>query len=417
MRLGRCQARSFGIGAGVTTVKRDLRTGRTYWLSRPMPRVPAKALRRDIETEVLIVGAGISGALIAEALSWRHQVTIVDRREPVSGSTPASTALIEYEIDTPLTELRRKIGREKADRAWQRSRLAVDALRARTNDLGIDCDLVPADSLYLSGDLLDADGIEKEFEARRSIGLETVFLKRAALKQRFGIARPAGLLAFEDMTADPRRMTSGYLRKALENGAALHAPTEITEIESHSRGHIAETKDGPTIRCRTIIFATGYEFPKFVPLKGHSIISTYALATKPQPRRLWPERCLIWEASDPYLYLRTTPDGRVICGGEDEDFSDAEKRDALIPKKIAAIERKLQRLLPQIDTTAEFAWAGAFGSSDTGLPMIGEVSGRKNCWAVLGFGGNGITYSRIAADIIRAALSGDEDPDAGLYSL
>jgi glycine/D-amino acid oxidase-like deaminating enzyme len=381
-----------------------------------MPRVPKQRLKRDLDTEVLIVGAGISGALIAEALSPDHQVVVVDRRGPVSGSTPASTTLIEYEIDTPLTKLRRKIGREKADRTWQRSRLAVDALRARTRDLGIDCDLEDRDSLYLAGDMLDAEEIEKEFEARRAIGLEAVFLKRGALKERFGIARSAGLLAFADMQADPRRMTSGYLREAVERGAAIHAPVEVTDIESHARGHVAATRGGPTIRCRYLIFATGYEFLKFVPLEGHSIASTYALATTPQPRKLWPERCLIWEASDPYLYLRTTPDGRVICGGEDEDFSDAEKRDALIPKKIATIERKLHRLLPGIDPKAEFAWAGAFGVSDTGLPRIGEVPGRRHCWAVLGFGGNGITYSCVAADIIRTALAGGKDPDAGLYA-
>jgi glycine/D-amino acid oxidase-like deaminating enzyme len=113
--------------------------------------------------------------------------------------------------------------------------------------------------------------------------------------------------------------------------------------------------------------------------------------------------------------MRTTPDGRVICGGEDEDFSDDAKRDALIPQKTAAIGRKLRRLFPEIDATPAFAWAGAFGASDTGLPLIGEIPGHRGCFAVLGFGGNGITYSRIAADIIRAAIGGKEDPDAGLY--
>ena len=55
---------------------------------------------------------------------------------------------------------------------------------------------------------------------------------------------------------------------------------------------------------------------------------------------------MIWEASDPYLYLRATHDGRVICGGEDEDFTDEERRDALLPEKAAAIAAKLARLLP-----------------------------------------------------------------------
>ena len=155
--------------------------------------------------------------------------------------------------------------------------------------------------------------------------------------------------------------------------------------------------------------------PDFVPAHGHAIASTYAIATRPQPGRLWPEQCFIWEASEPDLYLRTSSNGRVICGGEDEDCPSAESRDALLSKKTAAIARKLARLLPDIDARPEFAWAGSFGKSATGLPTIGEVPAMKNCWAVLGYGGNGITYSRIAADIIRAALTGTRDAAADLY--
>ena len=124
---------------------------------------------------------------------------------------------------------------------------------------------------------------------------------------------------------------------------------------------------------------------------------------------------MIWEAADPYLYVRTTPDGRVICGGEDEEFSDEEKRDALLARKTATLQRKLKQLLPNIDTRIDFAWTGSFGQSSTGLPTIGPVPRMPNCWAALGYGGNGTTYSRIAADVIAGALAGRPDADADLY--
>jgi glycine/D-amino acid oxidase-like deaminating enzyme len=401
----------------MTTQKRDLRTGVTYWQSRPMPRVPAAPLARDIRTDVLVVGAGISGALVAEALSSSFAVVIADRRGPVKGSTPASTALVEYEIDTPLTDLAKKIGATKAARAWQRSHLALHALAARTRALGIRCDMVRRDNLYLAGNGLDAAGLRTETEARRAIGLETAFLPRKEVERRFGIRNRAALLAYDDVALDPRRLTGGYLRAALARGAVLYAPVEIGEIETSASGVTAETAGGPTIRARHIVYCTGYELPTFVPHGRHKVMSTYAIATRPQRSHLWPEEVFIWEASDPYLYMRTTADGRAICGGEDEEFSDAEKRDALIDRKAAAIGRKLNRLFPQLDTEPAFAWAGAFGSTETGLPSIGAVPGKPHCWAVLGFGGNGITYSRIAADIISAALAGKNDPDADLYAL
>ena len=109
-------------------------------------------LRRDTSADVIVVGAGISGAMVADALSDAGlDVLIVDRRPPVSGSTPASTALLQYEIDTPLTHLTRDIGLDRAQRVWRRSRLALDALRERIQHLDIDADVEDRSSLYLDG--------------------------------------------------------------------------------------------------------------------------------------------------------------------------------------------------------------------------------------------------------------------------
>lgn len=125
---------------------------------------------------------------------------------------------------------------------------------------------------------------------------------------------------------------------------------------------------------------------------------------------------MIWEASDPYLYLRTTPDGRIICGGEDEDFGDEAKRNALLPAKVEALKAKLGRLMPLVDTRPEFTWAASFGLSSTGLPRIGRITGHQNVYAALGFGGNGITFSRIGAEILTAQLLGRRDPDEDLFA-
>ena len=124
---------------------------------------------------------------------------------------------------------------------------------------------------------------------------------------------------------------------------------------------------------------------------------------------------MIWQAADPYLYARTTPDGRVLAGGEDEEFCGEAERDALLARKTATLQHKLKRLLPDIDTRVDFAWTGSFGTSATGLPSIGPVPRMPNCWAALGYGGNGTTFSRIAADLIAGALAGRPDADAGLY--
>jgi glycine/D-amino acid oxidase-like deaminating enzyme len=322
--------------------------------------------------------------------------------------------LIQYEIDTPLIEMCRKIGTADAIRAWRRSRLAVTTLSAHLRSLGFEAQR--RDALYLAGDRLDAAGLRREADARAHAGFETLFLNRNDLKKQFGIRRKAALFGYDNLAADPRAMTAALLRTAARQGARIYSPEKIARVESTKTFAIAVTESGRTIRARNLIFATGYELAKGVPKKGHKITSTFAIATRPQKRKLWPEECLIWEASDPYLYMRTDTDGRVICGGEDEEFSDAHERDALLVRKVDTLRRKLDKLFPGIDTTVAYAWTACFGESGTGLPTIGEIPRMKNCWAALGYGGNGITYSRIAADMLRAAFTGDADPDADLYS-
>ena len=323
--------------------------------------------------------------------------------------------MILHEIDTPLTKLTRKIGKQNAQRARRRSFLAVHALAARTRELGIRSEFIARDSIYLSGNILNATGLEREHDARLTAGLNATYLSRGETAARFGINRPS-LVSYGSFEANPRELTAGYLKAAIARGVKLYAPTDIIKVEAGAHIVHAFTKDGATISCRHLVFATGYEVPLGVPARKYKIASTYALATAPQPRRLWPERVLIWEASEPYLYLRTTHDGRVIVGGDDEEISDSKQRDALLPDKISAIRRKMRKLLPQLNTKPEFQWTGFFGTTETGLPLIGEVPGMKNCWAILGYGGNGTTYIRIAAEIIRTKLTGGTDPDADLYS-
>jgi glycine/D-amino acid oxidase-like deaminating enzyme len=398
----------------VITKSKDLRTGRSVWQTGRASPVPRRPLTRDIETDVLVIGAGITGAMVADALSTEgFKVAVVDRRGPANGSTTASTALVQYAIDTPLTKLAPRIGKRDAIRAWRRSRLAVDALAARLKELGVNA--TRRDTLYLAGNLLDASEFEREHETRLSAGFAGRLLSRNELKKDFGIRAPAAIMTTGDLTLDPRATTCALLRAACQAGTKLYAPVDIVDIDARTSRVVATAANGMRVRSSHLVFATGYEFPKSVPQRGHTIASTWAIATVPQPRRLWHGECMIWEAADPYLYVRTTPDGRVIAGGEDEEFSDADKRDALLARKTATLQRKLKQLLPNIDTRIDFAWTGSFGGSSTGLPTIGAIPRMPNCWAALGYGGNGTTFSRIAADVIAGALTGRPDSDADLF--
>jgi len=397
--------------------KLDLRTGKPVWLSYRLPAVPTHKLVRDVKTEVLVVGMGVSGAMIAEALTARgFSVVCIDRRGPLQGSTAATTALVQFEIDQPLTALCAMIGRLQAQQAWRRSRLAVANLHARIAELGIDCRLAATQSLYLAGNMLAPGQLRLEAEARRQAGIGATYLTPADLQEKFGIARAGAILSHHNLALDPRKLTAGMLVRALERKARLYAPVEAVLIEDGRDEVTVVTKQGPTITARHLVLATGYELADIVPAAKHRIISTWAIATCRQPRKLWPGAAFVWEASDPYLYMRATSDGRVVCGGEDEEFTDEEHRDSLISLKAERISAKLSKLFPQIDTRADFAWAGAFGTTTTGLPYIGAIRRHPRIHSVMGYGGNGITFSQIASEIIATSIEGNRDCDAELFA-
>ena len=397
--------------------KLNLRTGTPVWNAYSATRVPTERLTRDVKCDVLVVGLGISGAMLVEALAAQGLDVIgVDRRGPMLGSTTATTALVQFEIDQPLSQLSRKFGISDAEQAWRRSRLAVTNLRGRIEELGIRCDMTGKQSLYLAGNALGPGELRQEAEARRGAGIRATYLTPAVLKERFGIARKGAILSHDNLALNPRKLTAGLLVKALERKARFYTPVEVTTLSRGPNGVVIETKDGPAISAKQVVLATGYELLDLVPSGTHSIISTYAIATKPQKGAVWPDAAFVWEASDPYLYMRATADGRVICGGEDEDFVDEKTRDALLSEKTATIAAKLKVLFPRLDTTAEFAWAGCFGTTTTGLPYIGELPGLPGVFAVQGYGGNGITFSQIASEIVTRAIAGGDDTDAKLFA-
>src|SRR5688572_22804661 len=84
----------------------DLRSNYPYWLFRHGILNSYPSLHKDINADVAIIGAGISGSLVAWQLCRAgYKVVMADRRHAGMGSTAANTALLQYEIDIPLHRL------------------------------------------------------------------------------------------------------------------------------------------------------------------------------------------------------------------------------------------------------------------------------------------------------------------------
>lgn len=399
------------------TRKRDLRKAEPVWADTPRHSVRTQKRLCAHDVDVLIVGAGISGALMANALLGHDlRILMVDRRKPISGSSMASTAMIQHEIDVPLHQLNRALGTANAARIWQRSAKAVEHLASLVDALEIACQFERKNTLYLSGTSYGARALQAEVKAREAASLEATLLAQSELRSRFGIERTAAIETRISASANPAQLTSGFLRHAIASDIPIVENVEITDIREFGERNAVATSDGRIIAATHVVFCTGYEFLNIVANKDHAIVSTWALATKPRhPRPDWMDDYLVWEGADPYLYFRTTKDGRIIVGGEDEESDEAFQDPAKLKTKSDTLRRKLSDIIGVRIGEPDYRWAAAFGVTAKGLPMIGRVPGMRNAYAAMGYGGNGITFSQIAAEIISSSILGHADPDAGLF--
>lgn len=399
-----------------------LRSGRSVWLAHETAYEAAEEPheQRVYSAEIAIIGAGITGAFLAERFTRAgRSVVIIDRHAPTRGSTAASTAMLLWELDASLLEVEDRMGMERAGRISARCRREVQRIGALVNEFGIAADVRARPSLYLTGDKLDASDLREEHRIRQQLGIEGVYLDEQSLAAR-GLVGDAALLYPGSAEADPVKLARGLLAVAVKRGATIISPAVATNYETTLNGVTVATDKGDIVRAQVLVLASGYEMPDFVPAARHSLATSWALATVPTDAACMPgpDGALIWEASDPYLYMRTTIDGRVIIGGEDEDFCDADKREAMTPQKIEALLAKAAKRCPGLaGVEPHYAWSGVFGETEDSMPMIGRVPGTPSTLAAYGYGGNGITFSALAADLLEAELEGRPDPDAALFAL
>jgi glycine/D-amino acid oxidase-like deaminating enzyme len=409
--LDLCRRQGFVISVldSDDTEQADLRGGCSPWFasarSPPRPEVT-----ENLKCDALIIGAGITGSLVAERLTRQGlDVVIIDRERPGRGSTAASTSMLLWEIDLPLVKLTELYGFERASRAYRASLEAVSGLKSLVGEFELSCELREKNSLYLAAGSTAKELLE-EHRLRQRAGLPGDFLDHTMLLDAYGITRTGAIASSGAADADPMQLARGLLALAVTRGARLF-DGEAVAFDSAARSVGVRLDNDREIEARSVVLATGYVMPDIVHSTIQNVSSSWAIATAPQPQNIWKGSALIWENAKDYLYARTTRAGRIIIGGEDSDEDiEPDLRDRLIPEKSRALTHRLAALWPTANLDVEFRWAGTFDTTTDGLPLIGPVPGANGVYAAYGYGGNGITFSFLAAELIGGLIAGQSSP-------
>lgn len=396
----------------------NLVSGYPFWLIKNGLPFNYPALERSISTDVLIMGAGISGALAGyHLLNAGVRCVIVDGRTVGLGSTCASTSLLQYEIDTPLSELTKKTGEQNAVLAYKLCEEAIGKIGAI--DKLVQCrEFEQKKSLYYAAGKKHLPFLQREFKARKAHGFAVSLVDETTLKKEYGMTAPGAILSETAAQTNAYAFTHSLLQFCLERGMDIYDRTFVTGIQHQRNGVLVTTANGSQVKAKKLVYANGYEAVNYIGKKIVDLSSTFAsISEQSTAGTAMPnDEVLIWNTADPYLYTRSTKDKRIIVGGRDEPFVNAHTSNNLVKAKCRLLKKDIEKLFPGMEYKPEFNWSGIFGSTKDGLPFIGSLPGKPNAYFALGFGGNGITFSLMAAEIITGLIVNGKSKYSSLFA-
>ena len=399
-----------------------LRVGRPVWLhsGRSHPRYPE--LRGHHAVELVVVGGGLSGALIALGMAEAGvRVALVDGARTARGSTAASTALLLQEPDMDLGDLAGRYGLPTARRIWEISRGAAHDLVATLRRHRIACGLTERPSIYYTTNLECVGALKQELARRGESGLPGRWLTPGALRRRTGMTGAGAIETSGNAQFDPYRACVGLLEAAARAGTMIYEQSPVSQVRPTKSGVRIHTPRG-SIDATKVVIATGYATRHFRPLAGRfDMRHTYVLATSPldarQRREVGLGPVMLWDTERPYHYVRWTPDHRLLLGGSDRPIKPGARRTAMFAAATRELREYFEAMFPALaEVRIDYAWEGLFAMTPDSLPYIGPHRRYPNHLFALGYGGNGMTFASLSARILLEQWQGVASADHELFA-
>lgn len=376
-------------------------------------------LTQDIETEVVIIGGGVTGAVLGYYFSETNiPAVIIEKQRIAHCSTSITTSLLQYELDSNAKELGQYTTLNKVAQCYKLGTKALDEINEFIKKYGNQCDYEKKDTLLYTAKTLEEKEIKEEDNFRKSIGLDVKLISED--NNPFSFELKAGVYGNNGgAQLDPYKYTHQLLKVAVEKGLKVYENTEAMKINYLNQGVEVITSYGYKVKGKKVIIATGYNTQRFSKRNFGVKTVTYNIATKPLNKLDgWFNKVLIRDNNDPYNYYRVTTDNRILAGGEDIDFETNIRNEKVAKEKYIILKQKIQSMFPKIEhIETEYEYCGAFISTQDNLGFIGPDPKQQNLWYCLGYGANGILFAILGAMMLKELYQRKEDHDMMLFKV
>lgn len=371
------------------------------WLVSDAPEYPP--LLSDIAADVLVIGGGITGALVARRLSRdRRRVVVLERRRIASGTTGHSTAKV-----TALhgDSWRALLGRHEGNdvRAWASANLAaIEELSAIALDAGTECGLRRLPAYLVAGDDTASAAFDDHLAALVSAGLPASL---SAAPAPFG--RPSATLTRQALI-DPAAFVVAVV-SAFGTNAEVHEQTAVRSLDAEGAGWRAKCDHG-SVSAPVVVMAdhfpvhdTGGFFTRLFPYAHYAL---EFVPSQTMPDGMW------MQVGGDEITLRPTLDasGTWIAGGQRVRVASVDDERDIYTDLAASVTK----LLGGCEVVRH--WSAHDHETPDGLPFVGEAPLGRNLFMAAGFAGWGMTKSVVASAVIADAVEGRGHPLAKILS-
>jgi glycine/D-amino acid oxidase-like deaminating enzyme/nitrite reductase/ring-hydroxylating ferredoxin subunit len=390
----------------------------SYWIDSVKP-LEFETLEKNINTDVLIIGAGIAGLTTAYQLSKAgRKITLVEDGLIGSGETGRTTAHLTCALDDRYYEIEKAFGEDGARKAAESHMAAINWIEKTVQQENIDCDFERIDGFLFIHPTDTKENLEKEFEATQKAGLQTSWVDHVPT------------LSFEDGPCIRFPMQGQFhimkymhgLANAIEKlGGKIYTKTHTRHINKNG----AEC-NGYKVTASQIVVATNTPVNDFVAIHTKQFpYRTYVVAFSVAKGKI--PHCLWWDSGDmdskwvtaPYHYIRTQKMNEdydlLIVGGEDHKTGQADDEDIVEQERYNALINWTRKRFPMVEEMM-YAWSGQVMEPVDYMAFIGKNPGDDNVYLITGDSGNGMTHGTLGGIIVSDLIQGVENKWADFYS-
>lgn len=375
-------------------------------------------LTNDITCKCLVIGGGIDGAIALNYLAKNNiDCAMIEKNRLGFSNTSCATALLEYQLDEFAIDLKNSLNEEEVIASYRLGLFAIEKIDNFINENVNNCHYSKRPTFCYTQKKSEYKDIFQEYEFRTKNGFNAEFMSKQNNKFNFdikaGLYCPDGGAEF-----NPYLFTKQMIDDSCRFGGKIYENTEAIKIEYGEEYATVYTNYGNKIRCNTIICATGYNTKLFTSKRLCDKYVSYTIVTSPIENFEWFNRALLHDNSDPYHYIRLSPDNRIIIGGEDIPFKNDTIKEEDAKKKYQLLDEYLLNLFPDLKDkyTIDYKFCGAFSSTKNNLGIIGTCEDNDKLFYMLGYGANGILYSFLGGEMLIDYLNGAKSKYQYLFS-